>query len=169
MTNDPIAGLDRDTLEELARSLLWQYRIVDAFWFINVENRFDLTTAEDLNAAVWAKAGKLAAKDIKERFNITAGGLQGFVQAMHYYPWYLMDSFRIQDKGNELIVSSDNCPAQLGRLKHGLGEYACKEMHGNEFVHFCKVIDPRIRVDCEFAPPDPHPEGLFCKWRISCG
>ena len=169
MSNDPIAGLDRDNLEKLTRSLLWQYRVVDAFWFINVENRYDLTTAEDLNAAVWAKVGKLAARDIKERFGITATGLRGVVQAMHYYPWYLMDAFRIEDRGTELIVTSDNCPAQLGRFKHGLGEYACKEMHAQEFIHFCAVIDPKIRVECEFAPPDPHPEGQFCKWRISCG
>ncbi len=169
MHKDPISLLEREDLEQLARSLLWQYRVVDAFWFIKLEKRFDLATAEDLNAEVWAKVGRLAARDIKERFNITAQGLQGFLQAINYYPWFLMDAFRIEDKGSELIVTSDNCPAQLGRLKHGLGEYACREMHGKEFVHFCEVIDPRIKVECEFAPPDPHPEDLFCKWRISCG
>lgn len=168
MQSDPIAHMEREELEKLAWSLLWQYRLVDAFWFINLEKRIDLATAEDLNALVWSKVGQLSARDIKERFNIKATGLQGFLQASKYYPWALMDAFRIKDKGTELIVTSDNCPAQLGRLKHGLGEYACREMHGREFVHFAEVIDPRIKVECCFAPPDPHPEDLFCKWRITC-
>ena len=168
MPKDTISTLEREELENLARSLLWQYRLVDAFWFINVENRFDLATAEDLNAAVWGKVGKLAAKDIKNRFGITEKGLTGFVRAMKYYPWLLMDSFSMQEMEDEIIVTSGNCPAQLGRLKHGLGEYACKEMHGSEFVHFAEIIDPRIKVECLFAPPDPHPKDLFCKWRITC-
>ena len=53
MPNNTISSMDRNELENLARSLLWQYRLVDAFWFINVENRFDLETAENLNTAVW--------------------------------------------------------------------------------------------------------------------
>jgi len=154
-------------LTELVRSLLWQYRLIDAFWFINVENEYGLSAAEQLNAKVWAKVGRLAAKDIKKRFGITDTGIEGFVQAMHFYPWYLMDSFDMKTDEHELEIVSARCPAQMGRLKHGLGEYACKEMHREEFTHFAAEIDPTLRVHCVFAPPDPHPEDLFCKWRIT--
>ncbi len=157
---------DQKTLQELISSLLWQYRLVDAFWFINVENQFDLTTAEDLNAKVWGKVGQLAAKDIKKRFDIQETGLKGFVKAISYYPWKMMESFQVEDQGEEIIIWSSQCPAQVGRLKHGLGEYSCKEMHYQEFVHFAQVIDPKIRVQCIFAPPDPHPKDMFCKWKV---
>jgi hypothetical protein len=32
--------LNEQQLREMVRSLLWQYRLVDAFWFLGVENDF---------------------------------------------------------------------------------------------------------------------------------
>ncbi len=160
-------NLDKDQLESLVHSLLWQYRLVDAFWFINIENEHGLHKAEETNAQVWGKVGELSARDIVKRFGITDSGLEGFARAMAYYPWAMMESFELEKRPGEILITSTKCPAQLGRLKHGLGEYACKDMHFQEFAGFAKAIDPRIDIECVFAPPDPHPEGLFCTWRIT--
>ncbi len=166
METNFLKTLEKEELVAVANSLLWQYRVIDAFWFINVENQFGLSRAEAINTEVWKKVGQLAARDIKKRFNIEEKGLKGFLKAMNYYSWKLMDCFQIEETGGELIATSDRCPAQMGRLRHGMGEYACKEMHFHEFDTFAKEIDPAIQVECVFAPPDDHPADLFCKWRI---
>ncbi|MGM0611756.1 MAG: DUF6125 family protein [Thermodesulfobacteriota bacterium] len=160
--------LSKEQLKDLVHSLLWQLRLTDAFWFIYTEKRFGLTAAEELNAETWAKVGKLAAREIKERFKITEAGLDGFLKAFDLFCWTMMVDYQKERVSSEqLLLSVASCPAQEGRKKHGHGEYKCKDMHHKEFSGFAGEIDPRIKVECVFAPPDPHPRDMYCKWRFT--
>lgn len=166
MNLDIFKDMDESGLRNYIEFLLRQYRVVDAFWFISIEERYGREVAEEINEWIWSRVGSLAGKDIRKRYHIQETGLEGFTKTLKLFPWTILGEHHIEQRGDEVILTVPACPPQVARLKRGLEEYHCKEMHRKEFIHIAKEVDLRIRIKCEFAPPDPHPEKLFCKWRF---
>jgi hypothetical protein len=158
--------MDAAALREYLRFLLWHYRVVDGFWFLSVEHEQGRPAAEHLDEVVWAKIAGMSAKDLVARFQITEGGLKGLLHAFQYLPWTMIVGFKIEDRGDHLLLTVPECPTQVARVRHCLPEFYCRDMHQREFESFAHAIDPAIKVECLLAPPD-HPADLFCKWRFS--
>lgn len=161
-----IPDLNIEEKDKFIEFLLRQYRLVDAFWFLKVEEKFGTNVAVKLNEEIWEEIGKRSAKDIINRFKIGEKGLKGFIKAIKLFPWTLISEYCIESYEDKVIIKVPRCPPQEARVKMGLGEFPCKEMHVREFSGFAKVIDEKLEVNCVFAPPDKHPENCWCLWEI---
>jgi len=158
--------MDAPELREYLRFLLWHYRVVDGFWFLCVEEKFGRPAAEHLDEVVWDKIAGMSAKDFVERFKITEKGLEGLFRAFQYLPWTMIVGYHVEHRGDHLLLTVPACPTQVARVRYGLPEFYCRDMHQTEFESFARAIDAGIKVECLLAPPD-HPPDLFCKWRFT--
>lgn len=155
-----------DELRPYIEFMVDMFRRTDGFWFIGVEHTFGYDAAIRLNEEVWHRMGRIMTRELIKRFSIEEKGLKALARIFKYYPWTMISNYVIDVKDDEIIVSVPYCSSQMARLRKGVGEYDCKGMHMGEFKNIIEEVDKDIVVECLFAPPDPHPKDMFCKWRF---
>jgi len=159
--------LSHEKLLEYAEFLLRHYRLVDAYWFLKVEDNFGLDVATRFNEEVWAKLGEVSAKDIMKYMGVEKGDLKSMLEALKYFPWSIIASWKIiKYSDKSAVILAESCPPQEARMKSGRKLFACKTMQQKFYENFAKVFNNSIKVKCHHAPPDPKPQDHWCKWEF---
>jgi hypothetical protein len=163
-------NISQFTSEELRSYVYFLLNVVrraDGFWFLGAENTCSYPAAIRINEEVWHRMARIMTREIKERFSIQEKGLEGLVKVLRYFPWAIIMGYQVETKDEKIIVSVPHCLSQEARIRQGLGEYDCKNMHYGAFRNIVEEVDKDIKIECLFAPPEPHPKELFCKWHFT--
>ncbi len=151
--------------------LMWHYRLLDALWFLEVEDKYGLEAASKMNEVIWERIGRRAAKDIKEKFELKEKGVRGVLKALSFFPWMVICDYDISIKNDEeAVLRITRCLPQEARVKRGMKLNPCREMQLREFSAFAKEIDENVEVECIYAPPDSgsprSKDEAWCEWKF---
>jgi hypothetical protein len=159
--------LSHNQLLKYTKLLLRHYRLIDAYWFLKVEDSCGLETATRFNEEIWAKLGEVSAKDIMKYINVGKGDLKTLLEALKYFPWTIIANWKVAEYSDRrVVILADKCPPQEARMKSGRKLLACKAMEQRLYENFAKVFNNSIKVKCHNAPPDPKPRDCWCRWEF---
>jgi len=141
---------------------------VDGLWFTLVEDKFGLEAALDLDLKMWKRNALIEARRIKKDMGIEGGGVEGVLRALRFMTYDPSMPFEYSIQGpNEAHIWFSACRPQEGRMRGGRNEFSCKDMGLACYRTLAENIDPSIKVECVFCPPDSHPPEVWCKWRLT--
>ena len=162
--------LSKESLIKLIHVYSKNWATLDGLWFRNVEEDFGIDVAMRPDVKMWQSYAEAEAKRIKENLKITEGGFEALfkIVALTLPSVGTRFHYRIEEiRPRRVIWHTVSCFNQEIRLKQQLGEFPCKQVGITHWEAWAKVADPRIKVKSLFCPPDPHPEGTWCKWAFT--
>jgi hypothetical protein len=155
--------LPRETLLDLIEMYSRNWVTVDGLWFGGVEEKYGPEPALELDVRMWRIGSKIEIKRIKELLNL-GPGLEDMMRAINFLSWAFCFGYDYTLEEDRAVWTCNVCPPQEARVKAGLGEFPCKPTFEACFGNLVQILDPRVRVGCEFCPPDDHPDEAWCRW-----
>ena len=162
--------LSKEQLIELAKIYGRLALTIDGFWFMGVENLHNTDKALELDEAVWRGYGKSEGKLLKRFLSIhKVTTLEEISQIFLLTPIFGNCGAEAEIRNGNCFLSITNCHPQKARVQKGLGEFPCKCVGIAYFEGMLAELNPEIRFECVFCPPDEHPEGVWCGWEAWIG
>jgi hypothetical protein len=164
-----INDLTREELLGLLTDAAKNWLAHDGLWFQEVEKKFGLETALELDKKAWETFTVIEAKRIKKRLGLEpGGGIPALIQALKFRLYAHINVQEVREVTDKRCVFRMNrCRVQEARIRKGLADFPCKSVGIEEYSLFAKTIDPRIETKCLFCPPDIRPEDVFCAWEFT--
>jgi hypothetical protein len=157
-----------EKLMALLKFYVRDFATVDGLWFLAVEDKFGLEPAVKLDEKVWGGLGSRDAKRLKEILNLREEDLETFIEIFKLTPSnYLYKPEIRKTSDSSVIIKFPECTSQIARVKAGKGEFPCKTVAFAYYKTFAQNINPKIKIKCLTAPPDPHPKEYWCEWEFT--
>lgn len=161
--------LDKETLVDLLEGAAKNWLAHDGLWFQAVEKAYGMDAALEMDRQAWKIFTQIEAKRIMSQLGIEpGGGIKALEEALRYRLYARINTQEIyQSDENTLRLEMKECRVQAARERKGLPDFPCKSVGIVEYAYFAHTIDPRLRTEVIFCPPDLRPEGCYCTWQFT--
>lgn len=164
-----LASKSRQELLLLLTEIAKTWVASDGLWFQAVEASSGLDEAKQINDTCWSHFAHMEAFKIRHYLGLgTRGGLQALEHALKLRIYSSINAHAAgREQDGSLLFQMTECRVQSARRRRGLDDYPCKSAGIVEYSTFASSIDPRIRTECAYCPPDRVPDEQFCAWRFT--
>lgn len=166
---ETLMQLDREALVDLLEDAAKNWLAHDGLWFQAVEKEHGMEAAIEMDRQAWKVFTQIEAKRIMGRHEMApGGGIDALEKALKFRLYARINEqevYRVDQ--NTLRFEMTNCRVQSARERKGLPAFPCKSVGMVEYAYFAHTIDPRIRTEVIFCPPDVRPEGSYCTWQFA--
>lgn len=164
-----IRDLTQAELLELLADFAKRWLAHDGLWFQAVEAEQGIDAAIRFDIAAWERFTAVEADRIRRLLDLPPeAGLDGLAEALGFRLYALVNEQEIlRPDDHTLIFRMKRCRVQEARQRKGMAPFPCKPVGVVEYSGFAQALDPRIRTEVIFCPPDPHPPEYVCAWRFT--
>ena len=155
--------------KEIAIDFAKRWLSHDGLWFQEVEKKYGMEKAVEIDIEAWKKQTVLEARRIMSLLHIEpGGGLEALERCLQFRMYaFINEQKTIFLNNNTLEFYMETCRVQRARELKGMEHFPCKEVGIVEYSYFAKEIDPRIKTQVIGCPPDKVGPGWHCGWRFS--
>jgi hypothetical protein len=141
----------------------------DGLWFQALESRLGIIDAKVVNDSCWSHFAHMEAFKIKKYLDLgDNGGLKALEKALRLRIYSTINAHATSwDEDGSLLFKMTECRVQSSRRRKKLEDYPCKSAGMVEHTEFALEMDPRIKTECVWCPPDRVPDQEFCTWRFT--
>jgi hypothetical protein len=169
----PIDELEKDGMRGLLDVYGMLLLTIDGMWIQEVERRYGTEICLQIYTDVMARYGVIEARRISKFLNINPGNLDipTMIAAYNTLPWGRVGPVEYEQvKDKEVEIRIIDCHPQAARRARGQPMFPCQQLEKAELESFFKYLNPKVKVDCIFCPPDHRPadvpERVSCCWKV---
>jgi hypothetical protein len=163
-----LTSKSRDELLLLLKDIAKTWVTSDGVWFQAVESSLGMAAAKMVNDTCWSHFGHLEAFKMSDYLELSPnGGLEALERALHLEIYSTISAHTAAwEKDGSLVFTINECRVQASRRRKEMDDYPCKTAGMMQYTRFAQRIDPRIKTECVYCPPDAVRDDQFCSWRF---
>lgn len=136
-------------------------------WMVQTEKKYGHEVATDFDTLCFGRQLEVAAYRLKSFLKL-GNDIPALIKV---FEWGLIEEpgterDLIQVDNKKMIYRVTKCAMQLARKERGAPELPCKPAHMGCIDKMAKAVNPKFEVLRSMAPPDKHPEDVWCEAEI---
>ena len=162
-------NLSKGTLLKLLHMYNGYLQRVDAYWYLNVMEKWGNDEAFEIDVKVWERAQLWEMKAVSKAFNIQGDDVTTLVKYMQVSPWMWIYKSEIDLKSpKHAVVTITHCPTLLSLEKEGTGreEPICRDLETKMMEVMAHHFNPDIQVNALKLPPRTDYKDCCCQWEF---